>query len=51
MDDLVITGGSPQYISSFKEEMKAAFKMSDLGPLCYYLGLEVTQMEDGITVS
>ncbi|XP_066384773.1 uncharacterized mitochondrial protein AtMg00810-like [Miscanthus floridulus] len=31
--------------------MKATFKMSDLGLLRYYLGLEVTQMEDGITVS
>ena len=51
VDDLVITGGNPQDISAFKEEMKATFKMSDLGLLHYYLGLEVAQTETGITVS
>lgn len=50
VDDLVITGGNPRDISTFKEEMKATFKMSDLGLLRYYLGLEVTQMGSGITV-
>lgn len=30
--------------------MKATFKMSDLGLLRYYLGLEVTQMGNGISV-
>lgn len=50
VDDLVITGGNPRDISTFKEEMKATFKMSDLGLLHYYLGLEVTQMGSGITV-
>lgn len=50
VDDLVITGGSNEDITTFKEEMKSKFKMSDLGLLHYYLGLEVTQSKDGITV-
>jgi hypothetical protein len=50
VDDLVITGGDPQDIDLFKKEMKATFKMSDLGLLHYYLGLEVTQGNDGITI-
>ncbi|XP_066341683.1 uncharacterized mitochondrial protein AtMg00810-like [Miscanthus floridulus] len=50
VDDLVITGGDPRDISTFKEEMKATFKMSDLGLLRYYLGLEVKQSESGITI-
>jgi len=50
VDDLVITGGNNDIITKFKEEMKAKFKMSDLGLLRYYLGLEVTQSEAGITV-
>lgn len=37
-------------ISTFEEVMKATFKMSDLGLLRYYLGLEVTQMGNGISV-
>ena len=30
--------------------MKATFQMSDLGLLHYYLGLEVTQLDSGITL-
>ena len=51
MDDLVITGGNQADIDVFKAEMQATFKMSDLGLLHYYLGLEVAQTETGITVS
>jgi hypothetical protein len=41
VDDLIITGSDCDNIRSFKEEMTAAFKMSDLGLLHYYLGIEV----------
>jgi hypothetical protein len=41
VDDLIITGGSPQVIDSFKKEMSRTFSMSDLGSLTYYLGIEV----------
>jgi hypothetical protein len=51
VDDLVITDGDNTDISNFKEEIKATFKMSDLGLLHYYLGLEVSQTEAGITIS
>jgi hypothetical protein len=50
VDDLVITGGSKEDIDKFKQEMKNTFKMSDLGLLRYYLGLEVVQGKGGITV-
>jgi hypothetical protein len=48
VDDLIITGHHG--INKFKGEMKKLFKMSDLGLLSYYLGLEVKQTEEGITV-
>ncbi|XP_066392468.1 uncharacterized mitochondrial protein AtMg00810-like [Miscanthus floridulus] len=38
-------------LDMFKAEMQATFKMSNLGLLHYYLGLEVSQTEAGITVS
>jgi hypothetical protein len=41
IDDLVITGSGCDDIKSFKEEMVAAFKMSDLYILHYYLNIEV----------
>jgi hypothetical protein len=51
VDDLVITGASCDDIKLFKKEMAAAFKMSDLGLLHYYLGIEVKQGADGISLS
>jgi hypothetical protein len=42
VDDLVVTGEDQQEIARFKDQMKNLFKMSDLGMLTYYLGIEVT---------
>lgn len=50
VDDLVITGHNVTDITSFKSEMKQLFRMSDLGLLSYYLGIEVHQGHDGITL-
>ncbi|KAG7559072.1 Reverse transcriptase RNA-dependent DNA polymerase [Arabidopsis thaliana x Arabidopsis arenosa] len=38
-------------ITEFKREMSSKFEMSDLGKLSYYLGIEVHQHKDGITLS
>jgi hypothetical protein len=51
VDDLIITGSDRDNIMSFKEEMAAAFKMSDLSLLHYYLGIEVKQSTSGISLS
>ncbi|WVZ50018.1 hypothetical protein U9M48_001317 [Paspalum notatum var. saurae] len=37
-------------IEAFKVQMKDTFHMSDLGLLTYYLGIEVEQRKDGITL-
>lgn len=50
VDDLVITGSTVECIRRFKEEMGAMFKMSDLGRLSYYLGIDVKQNAAGITI-
>jgi hypothetical protein len=50
VDDLIITGSDRDNIRSFKEEMAAAFKMSDLGMLHYYLGIEMKQSANGISL-
>ena len=41
VDDLIITGTCEEEITTFKEQMHHLFDMSDLGLLCYYLGIEV----------
>jgi hypothetical protein len=51
VDNLIITGSDSDNIRSFKEEMAAAFKMSDLGLLHYYPGLEVKKSVSGISLS
>ncbi|CAH9146107.1 unnamed protein product [Cuscuta epithymum] len=51
VDDLIITGTSVKDIVEFKVQMKATFKMSDLGLLCYYLGIEVHQRNGEITMN
>jgi hypothetical protein len=50
VDDLIITGCCKLEIAKFKREMTDRFKMSDLGMLSYYLGMEVTQGGGKITL-
>jgi transposase InsO family protein len=50
VDDLVITGAKEAEVAAFKDAMKATFQMSDLGPLSFYLGIEVHQGDSGITL-
>lgn len=47
VDDLIITGAKKEDIETFKQEMTSLFRMSDLGLLSYYLGIEVMQ-EGGV---
>jgi hypothetical protein len=50
VDDLIVTGASSEGIEAFKTEMKMLFQMSDLGLLSLYLGIEVHQDDDAITL-
>ena len=50
VDDLFVTRNSSQKIREFKTVMSQKFEMSDLGLLTYYLGIEVKQSSQGITI-
>ena len=50
VDDLLVTGSDRLMILEFNEEISKVFEMSDLGLLTYYLGIEVLQHKDGITL-
>ena len=43
VDDFIVTDACTEDINSFKREMAARFRMSDLDALSYYLGIEVRQ--------
>ena len=51
VDDLFVTGTSKKLIDEFKDGMASKFDMSDLGRLTYYLGIEVCQDDQGITLN
>jgi hypothetical protein len=48
VDDLIITGNYEDHIKQVKQELQKGFKMTDLGPLRYYLGVEVSQQRHQI---
>jgi hypothetical protein len=50
VDDLIIIGARAEDINRFKCEMIARFKMSNLGALSYYLGIEVRQGKEHISL-
>ncbi|XP_066324269.1 uncharacterized mitochondrial protein AtMg00810-like [Miscanthus floridulus] len=50
VDDLNVTGARAADINSFKHEMAAHFKLSDLGALSYYLDIEVRQGKRSISL-
>lgn len=51
VDDMLITGDDLEYIAFVKQCLSEQFMMSDLGPLSYFLGIEVTNTEDGYYLS
>ena len=50
VDDLLVTGSSKKLIDKFKEEMKDAFEMTDLGRMIFFLGMQVQQKQNEIFV-
>ncbi|XP_074266449.1 uncharacterized protein LOC141589722 [Silene latifolia] len=48
VDYLVITGNDSSVISSFREYLHRYFHMKDLGPVKYFLGIEVARSDEGI---
>jgi hypothetical protein len=47
VDDLLITGDKEQLVEEFKTNMKDMFEMNELGLLIYFLGMKVTQSDQG----
>ncbi|XP_071699526.1 uncharacterized mitochondrial protein AtMg00810-like [Rutidosis leptorrhynchoides] len=51
VDDLLITGNSPEHIQRLKDNLKSSFHMKDLGELSYFLGLEVSKTAQRVFIS
>jgi hypothetical protein len=51
VDDMIIIGDDSEYIAFVKARLRDQFLMTDLGPLCYFLGIEVSSSSDGFSIS
>eukprot|EP00253_Pinus_taeda_P016326 PITA_16326 len=51
VDDLILTGSDPNLINHMKSSLKKKFEMIDLGHLHYFLGLQVLQTKEVISLS
>jgi hypothetical protein len=51
VDDMIITGDDPEYIAFVKAHLSDQFLMPDLGPLRYFLGIEIFSTPEGLSLS
>ncbi|KAK3003662.1 hypothetical protein RJ639_020169 [Escallonia herrerae] len=51
VDDMVVTGNDPEEREALQGHLSREFKMKDLGPLKYFLGIEVSRSKKGIFLS
>ena len=51
VDDMVVTGNDPEERKALQTHLSREFEMKDLGPLKYFLGIEVSRSKEGIVIS
>ena len=51
VDDIVIIGDDNEGIKALKQHLFQNFQTKDLGPLRYFLGIEVAQSKSSIAIS
>jgi hypothetical protein len=51
VDDMIITGDDPEYIAFVKAHLSDQFLISNLGPLRYFLGIEISFTSEGFFLS
>ena len=47
VDDVLVTGSSPELISRTKDDLKTRFEMTDSGKCAFVLGIELVDGADG----
>jgi hypothetical protein len=51
VDDIIIVSSSSSAVDALLHDLNAEFALKDLGPLHYFLGIEVKQTVDGLSLS
>jgi hypothetical protein len=47
VDDIILTASTPVLLQQLTDRLRAEFALKDLGPLHYFLGIEVVRRPDG----
>ena len=50
VDDIIIASNNDSEVDLLKTQLKSYFKLRDLGPLKYFLGLEIARSSEGINI-
>ncbi|KAG7599135.1 GAG-pre-integrase domain [Arabidopsis suecica] len=50
VDDIIIASNNDSEVDILKTQLKSYFKLRDLGPLKYFLGLEIARSSEGIHI-
>ena len=48
VDDIILTASTSSLLQSLLSSLKTEFRMTDLGHLHYFLGIEVKALRDGL---
>jgi hypothetical protein len=51
VDDIIVASSSQEAVSALLQDLRAEFALKDLGPLHYFLGIEVKTINDGLHLS
>ncbi|XP_012700229.1 uncharacterized protein LOC105914105 [Setaria italica] len=51
VDDIIVASSNEQATVALLKDLKEEFALKDLGPLHYFLGIEVTKVRDGILLT
>jgi hypothetical protein len=51
VDDMIVNGDDPKYIVFVKARLSNQFLMSDLDPLRYFLGIDISSSSEGFFLS
>ena len=50
MDDILIASNNAEDVAQLKNYLDSQFKLKDLGPVRYFLGLEIARSSKGISI-
>ena len=51
VDDIIITGNNSQHVSSLIAALSSVFELKGLGDLNYFLGVQISRTQFGLTLS